>query len=97
MKYLAQLVQDKPDMVVIITIMHSLHYVFFSIFSKENTLDLSFYNTTKQYEFQSDVERILKQNFYLENIWISSEARKYFSYVFHLKTAILKSIYIPCF
>ena len=48
---LAQLVQDKPDMVVIITIMHSLQYVFFSIFSKENTLDLSFYNTTKQYEF----------------------------------------------
>ena len=47
---LAQLVQDKPDMVVII-IMLSLQYVFFSIFSKENTLDLSFYNTTKQYEF----------------------------------------------
>ena len=47
---LAQLVQDKPDMVVII-IMESLQYVFFSIFSKENTLDLSFYNTTKQYEF----------------------------------------------
>ena len=47
---LAQLVQDKPDMVVII-IMLSLQYVFFSIFSKESTLDLSFYNTTKQYEF----------------------------------------------
>ena len=47
---LAQLVQDKPDKGVII-IMQSLQYLFFSIFSKENILDLSFYNITKQYEF----------------------------------------------